>query len=130
MRRTRRSPRRRSRRSSSRWGLLDPIPLQYCKWLGVCGDKPFLINALPGGSVDIAGLHIDLPGGDNGVLHGDLGYSIVDGRPVADVIATRILPTFILAGTAYIIWITIAFLAGVYAAVKRYSFFDPAVTIF
>jgi len=56
-----------------RWGLDDPIPIQYCKWLGLCGDKPFLINALPGGSVDVAGLHIDLPGGDNGVLHGDFG---------------------------------------------------------
>jgi peptide/nickel transport system permease protein len=112
-----------------RWGLLDPIPIQYCKWLGVCGEKPFLINALPGGSVDVAGLHIDLPGGDNGLLHGDLGYSIVDGRPVTDVIAARIVPTFILAGTAYIIWITIAFLAGVYAAVKRYSFFDSALTV-
>jgi len=112
-----------------RWGLLDPIPLQYCKWLGVCGDKPFLINALPGGAVDIAGLHIELPGGDNGVLHGDLGYSIVDGRPVTEVIATRILPTLILAGTAYVIWITIAFLAGVYAAVRRYSLFDSVLTV-
>jgi peptide/nickel transport system permease protein len=112
-----------------RWGLLDPIPIQYCKWLGVCGEKPFLINALPGGTLTIGGLTIELPGGDNGILHGDLGYSIVDGRSVVDVIATRILPTFILAGTAYVIWITIAFLAGVYAAVHRYSFFDGALTI-
>ena len=112
-----------------RWGLDDPIPVQYCKWLGVCGDKPFLVNALPGGSVDIAGLHIDLPGGDNGVLHGDFGFSIIDGRPVTAVIGDRILPTLILAGTAYIIWLTIAFLAGVYAAVKRYSLFDSALTV-
>ena len=38
-----------------RWGLLDPIPIQYCKWIGVCGEKPFLINALPGGSIELAG---------------------------------------------------------------------------
>ena len=113
---------------AERWGLNDPIPLQYCKWLGVCGQKPFLINALPGGTLELAGLKIDLPGGDNGVLHGDFGYSIADGRPVVDVIAQRVLPTFILAGTAYVIWIAIAFFAGVYAAVKRYSLFDSALT--
>ncbi len=112
-----------------RWGLLDPIPLQYCKWLGVCGEKPFLINALPGGTITIGGLEITLPGGDNGVIHGDFGYSIIDGRPVTDVIATRIVPTFILAGTAYVIWLTIAILAGVYAAVKRYSLFDSSLTV-
>lgn len=114
---------------AARWGLNDPIPLQYCKWLGVCGEKPFLINALPGGTFELAGLKIDLPGGDNGMLHGDLGYSISDGRPVADVIGQRILPTLILAGTAYAIWLLIAFLAGVYAAVKRYSLFDSTLTI-
>ena len=112
-----------------RWGLLDPIPIQYCKWLGVCGEKPFLINALPGGTIEIGGLTIELPGGDNGILHGDFGYSIIDGRPVLEVIAARIVPTFILAGTAYVIWITIAFLAGVYAAVHRYSLFDSALTV-
>ncbi len=112
-----------------RWGLDDPIPVQYCKWLGVCGDKPFLVNALPGGTISVAGLTVELPGGDNGVLHGDLGYSIIDGRLVTDVITSRFLPTFILATTAYVIWITVAFVAGVYAAVKRYSLFDSALTI-
>jgi peptide/nickel transport system permease protein len=114
---------------AERWGLNDPIPLQYCKWLGVCGQKPPLVNALPGGTIEVAGLKIDLPGGDNGVLHGDFGYSIADGRPVVDVIGQRIVPTLILAGTAYVIWITIAFFAGVYAAVKRYSLFDSTLTV-
>jgi len=40
------------------------------------------------------------------------------------------LPTIILMTTAYIIWITVAILAGVYAAVKRYSLFDSGLTIF
>jgi peptide/nickel transport system permease protein len=113
-----------------RWGLDDPIPIQYCKWLGVCGDKPFLINALPGGTIDVAGMKIDLPGGDNGVLHGDLGYSTTDGRAVTNVIADRLPATLILAGTAWVIWVILAFLSGVYAAVKRYSLFDSAITIF
>jgi peptide/nickel transport system permease protein len=113
-----------------RWGLDDPIPIQYCKWLGVCGDKPFLINALPGGTIDLVGIKIDLPGGDNGVLHGDLGYSSTDGRAVTSVIADRLPATMILAGTAWVIWVILAFLSGVYAAVKRYSLFDSAITIF
>lgn len=113
-----------------RWGLDDPIPLQYCKWLGVCGDKPFLINALPGGTIDLVGLKIDLPGGDNGILHGDFGYSSTDGRAVTAVIADRLPATLILATTAWVIWVILAFLSGVYAAVKRYSKFDSAITIF
>jgi peptide/nickel transport system permease protein len=113
-----------------RWGLDDPIPVQYCKWLGVCGDKPFLINALPGGTVDLFGTKIELPGGDNGVLHGDLGYSSTDGRAVTNVLADRLPPTLILAGTAWLIWVLLAFMSGVYAAVRRYSLFDSAITIF
>lgn len=112
-----------------RWGLDDPLYLQYAKWVGLWGDAGVL-NALPGGSVDIAGLHISLPGGNNGVLHGDFGYSVTDGRPVTDVIGERFVPTLILASTAYIIWILVAIISGVYAAVRRYSFFDSALTIF
>ena len=47
-----------------------------------------------------------------------------------DVIAQRALPTLILCTTAYVIWVTVAILAGVYAAVKRYSLFDSGLTIF
>jgi peptide/nickel transport system permease protein len=112
-----------------RWGLDESLPMQYVKWVGLWGDKGVL-NALPGGSLDIAGAHIDLPGGDNGILHGDFGYSITDGRLVTDVITERILPTAILTGTAFLIWITLAFLMGVYAAVKRYGLFDSGLTIF
>ena len=113
-----------------RWGLDDSIPIAYLKWMGILGDQPPLINALPGGSIDVAGLHIELPGGDNGILHGDFGFSITDGRPVTTVIGDRFWPTIILAGTSYVIWLTLALILGVYAAVRRYSFFDSALTIF
>jgi peptide/nickel transport system permease protein len=112
-----------------RWGLTDPLWMQYLKWLGVMGDKG-LVNFLPGGTLNLFGLSIGLPGGDNGILHGDLGYAITDGRNVVDVIADRFLPTVILATTAYLIWLTIAFLAGVYASVRRYGLFDSGLTIF
>jgi peptide/nickel transport system permease protein len=103
-----------------RWGLDQPLYIQYCDWLGVCGDKPPVINALPAA----------VGGGNNGILHGDFGYSTFDGQPVTDIIFQRALPTIILMGTAYLIWITLAILLGVYAAVKRYSLFDSGLTIF
>ena len=75
-----------------RWGLDDPIPLAYLKWIGVVGDAGPL-NFLPGGTLNIAGLSIELPGGDNGIIHGDFGFSITDGRPVSTILGERILPT-------------------------------------
>jgi peptide/nickel transport system permease protein len=112
-----------------RWGLDESLPVQYCMWLGVCGDKG-VMNVLPGGDFHLAGMTVGLPGGNNGIIHGDFGYSIFDGEPVTTIIANRALPTVILALSAWIIWLTIAFLAGVYAAVKRYGKFDSTLTIF
>jgi peptide/nickel transport system permease protein len=113
-----------------RWGLDQPIPVQYCRWLGVCnpdgsGLGVFISNkGLPNF------LPASLGGGDNGILHGDFGISVTDGRPVSEVIGERVGPTVILAGTSYFFWLLIAFISGVYAAVKRYSKFDSALTIF
>ena len=49
---------------------------------------------------------------------------------MTDLIAERIPATFILAGTALVLWVAIAILLGVYAAVHRYSLFDQTVTFF
>jgi len=112
------------------WGLDQPIPVQYCRWMGFCnpdgeglgvfiGPKG-LPNFLPGA----------LSGATNGVFHGDFGYSIESGEAVMDRIVRAALPTFILASFALVIWLTIAIVLGVTAAVKRYSWFDQVVTIF
>jgi peptide/nickel transport system permease protein len=69
-------------------------------------------------------------GGTNGILHGDFGYSIASGRPVIDMIGERFLATTILMFTAFLIWVGIAILIGVLAAVKRYSKFDQGATLF
>lgn len=121
-----------------RWGLDQPIPIQYCRWSGLCnpdvGGTVLGILPPPAAFISNQGLPNLLPAGlggsDNGVLHGDFGFSIADGRPVSRVISDRILPTVILAGTAWVLWVIIAFLSGMYAAVRRYSFFDSALTIF
>lgn len=113
-----------------RWGLDQPVPIQYCRWVGVCNPNGAGLgifisdqgvpNLFPAG----------LGGGSNGVLHGDFGFSLTTGSPVGDIIASRILPTAILAGTSYLIWLIIAFTTGVIAAVRRYSLFDSVVTVF
>jgi peptide/nickel transport system permease protein len=71
-----------------------------------------------------------LGGGDNGIIKGDLGLSIKAGRPVVDMIVERIPATLILTSTALVIWVTLAIILGVIAAVRRYSFFDQALTFF
>jgi len=111
------------------WGLDQPIPIQYCRWMGICdangegfdflgptGWPNFLPNAISGAT--------------NGILHGDLGYSITSGEKVNDTIVRAALPTFILATAALIIWIGIAIVIGVYSAIKRYSLFDNVSTVF
>ncbi len=66
----------------------------------------------------------------NALLHGSLGYSFSDRRPVIDRIGERFVPTLSLAlfalGMAYLIGIPI----GVIAAVRQYSTFDYLTTFF
>jgi peptide/nickel transport system permease protein len=120
------------------WGLDQPIPIQYCRWMGFCNpevDGTFLgsLPTLPA-FIGPSGLPNFLPtfmsGATNGVFHGDLGYSINSGESVSDRITRAALPTFILAGTALVVWVSVAIVLGVYAAIHRYSLFDNAATVF
>src|SRR6478672_6886545 len=90
-----------------RWGLDQPIPVQYCRWVGVCNPDGEGLGIF----ISNQGLPNILPsfigGGDNGVLHGDFGFSSTSGSTVASLIGARVLPTFILAGVALVIWILI-----------------------
>ena len=114
----------------SSWCLVEKPTLfdtirEYLGWLGVwnCTGGSFLsVHGLPNFLPAVLG------GGTNGLLHGDFGYSITTGRPVLSMILERLPATIILMGTAFVIWATIAIMAGVVAAVKRYSFFDQSVT--
>jgi peptide/nickel transport system permease protein len=111
------------------WGLDQPIPIQYCRWMGICdpnGDGFDLIG--PTGWPNF--LPAAISGGTNGILHGDFGFSISSGEAVIDRITRAALPTFILAGFALVIWISTAILIGVYSAIKRYSLFDQVATVF
>jgi peptide/nickel transport system permease protein len=123
----------------AKWGLDQPIPIQYCRWLGACNERTGIrdIQADPGAILRLfvsdQGLPNVLPsalgGGDNGILHGDLGYSSASGQPVASIIGQRIWPTAILAGVAIVVWVVLAVLTGVVAAVRRYGKTDTAITV-
>ncbi len=73
-------------------------------------------------------LPVFLGGGDNGLLHGDLGSSLNTARPVVDMIWERLPATLMLAFTALVIWVSTAIVLGVFAAVKRYSIYDQGLT--
>jgi peptide/nickel transport system permease protein len=112
------------------WGLDQPIPVQYCRWLGVCNPDGQGLGVFISNNGVPQFLPTALGGGTNGVLHGDFGVSVDSGEPVMNRITRAALPTLILAGFAFVIWITLALLIGVMAAVRRYSFFDQAATVF
>jgi peptide/nickel transport system permease protein len=61
------------------------------------------------------------------LIHGNLGSSYVQYRPVANVIAERIPNTFQLVVVALAIALIIALVIGVLSAVWQYSFFDHFV---
>jgi peptide/nickel transport system permease protein len=113
-----------------RWGLDQPVPIQYCRWIGVCNPDAQGLGML----ISNRGVPNFLPGflggGDNGVLHGDLGYSSSSGSPVASLIGQRVVPTAILAGVSLIVWIVLALGTGVLAATRRYGKADTAITVF
>jgi len=112
------------------WGLDQPIPVQYCRWMGICNPDGQGLGVFIGPNGWPNFLPTALSGATNGVFHGDFGYSIDSGEPVMVRIVRAALPTFILATFALVIWLTIAIVLGVVAAVKRYSWFDQIVTIF
>jgi peptide/nickel transport system permease protein len=111
------------------WGLDQAIPIQYCRWMGLCDPNQDGLALLTKSGVPNV-LPTGLGGGTNGMLHGDMGLSIESGEPVATRIGHAALPTAILAGTALILWLLIAITIGVLAAIRRYSLFDQAATVF
>ena len=79
------------------WGLDQPIPIQYCRWMGFCNPETTgtFLGSLPTPAAFLGptGLPNFLPemlsGATNGVLHGDFGYSINSGEKVSDRIVAR-----------------------------------------
>ena len=103
---------------------------EFGGWFGVLNCRNDGLDALFSEQGGLNFLPSFLGGGTNGILHGDLGFGIQSGRPVTEVIGERIPATLILTSVALVLWVGLAILLGVYAAVHRYSLFDQLVTFF
>lgn len=64
------------------------------------------------------------------VLHGDFGWSTSNSEPVLDAIASRIPPTLLLMGVSFVVSVAIGLAAGIFSAVRPYSFADYFITTF
>ena len=80
-------------------------------------------------------LKLDLPPHERYVtwlgdlMHGDLGKSLANGRPVVDLVGWRFANTLFLAISAAVIAVPVAILLGIIAALYRNSLFDRAISI-
>ncbi len=76
------------------YGLNDPMPIQYLKWIGKI------------------------------ILHGQFGYSFTYQKDAIEIIAARLPASFVLSLSSFMfIWI-ISLPIGIYSAVKKYTFGD------
>ena len=64
------------------------------------------------------------------VVRGDLGYSLITHKPVADLIWQRIVPTLKLTFLALLISILLGISIGILSAVRQYSWLDYLATLF
>jgi peptide/nickel transport system permease protein len=62
-------------------------------------------------------------------FRGNLGFSVNNQAPVAEVLGPRIWPTVLLMGSSLIFTVIIAVPFGIYSAVKKYSTVDKAGTL-
>jgi len=81
-------------------GLDQPVPIQYLKWLW----------------------HI--------VSSGDLGWSTSNSEPVVQAILDRAVATLELTISAFVIALSLGLSAGLFSAIKPYSFWDYFITTF
>ena len=74
-------------------------------------------------------LHVQLWNYLVSMLRGDLGYSYMQGAPVAEVLDERLPKTFLLMFTALAISTLVGVFGGVYSARHMYSFGDNAIRV-
>jgi peptide/nickel transport system permease protein len=78
-------------RMRANFGLDDPLPVQYVKWLGRV------------------------------MLHGDFGRSYVTGEPVLRMIATRLPATLELMGSAFLAALLVSLGVGLFTSARRHT---------
>ena len=63
----------------------------------------------------------------SGIFRGDLGTSLITGRPVSEVIGPRVRNTLVLAGLTILIMLPVSLILGIVAAVRRDRFIDRLI---
>jgi peptide/nickel transport system permease protein len=102
-----------------KYGLNDPLPVQFVTWLA--GDDWRLRDM----NMDGEG---ETYGEQQGILRGDFGESIRYRKPVLDVIGQFLPNTLILMITQYAVTIIFALSIGIFAALRQYSLADNVIT--
>lgn len=64
-----------------------------------------------------------------GILQGDLGTSLASGKPISEMIGSRLLNTLFLAGVAAVVSVPLAILLGLIAARFRDTWLDKSISI-
>ena len=100
-------------------GLDKPVMVQYIYWL-VGND--WTKTDLDGDGV------AETPGVRKGVLRGDWGISLVNRKPVTQVIGERLPNTLLLMLSAETLVLISAMLIGIYSALHQYTVMDNVVT--
>jgi peptide/nickel transport system permease protein len=72
-------------------------------------------------------LHVQYARWAGALVSGDMGRSLVDGQPVAELILERLPNTVLLAGVSLVAAVAIGVLLGVLCAVRAYSWLDNVV---
>ena len=96
-------------------GLDQPALVQYFYWL--VGNDWVKIDVDGDGEGDVHGTR-------KGILRGDLGQSIAQKRPVAEIISERIPATLLLTGPALLVGYLVGTIIGLLAAIYHGSWFD------
>jgi len=73
-------------------------------------------------------IHIQYLSWARGMATGNLGFSYRSGRPVGEIILSRIPATLQLMGAAYLLAISLGISAGIVSAVRRHTLFDYCAT--
>lgn len=64
-----------------------------------------------------------------GIIRGDLGDSLVQRRPIVEILSTRVGNSLILAGFTFLFAVPLAVAAGIWAGVRHNSLGDRAVSV-
>jgi peptide/nickel transport system permease protein len=107
----------------ARFGLDEPLPLQFVHWLA--GDDWTVRNI----DTDQDGVpDTEEHGTRKGVIRGDFGLSISKNRPVLQVIGEHLPRTLLLGTISLVVTIVVSFALGIFAALHQYSLADNVIT--